>query len=56
MDQEARALPAEMLQVIEVRALRDFHFGDRHVAIGDRLTMPRHRAEYARFLCLIELT
>ena len=56
MIDESRAMPAEMCEQVPVVVLRAFHFGDRHVAVGDKLLMPRHRAEYARFLALIELT
>lgn len=56
MDCESRALPAAMLDMVQVMAVRAFHFGDRLVAAGDVMTMPRHQAEYAKFLALIELT
>ena len=56
MEPEARLLPEEMLQPVQVRALRRFELGDRVVEVGDVVTVPRHRAEYLRFLQLVEWT
>jgi hypothetical protein len=45
-----------MQEIVKVIAVREFRFGDRLVAAGDVLTMPRHQAEYAKFLGLIDIT
>ena len=45
----------EMLTPTEVRALIVFGFGAHMVAVGDVLLMPRHKAEYAKFLGLVTL-
>jgi hypothetical protein len=49
-----RRLPPDMLEGIKVRAVRPFWLGARQVTVGDTLTMPKHRAEYLRFLQLVE--
>lgn len=55
-ESSARVLPVEMQEIVKVIAVREFRFGDRLVAAGDVLTMPRHQAEYAKFLGLIDIT
>lgn len=56
MEPDSRPLPVEMLSPIAVRALRPFELGAQQVKAGDVVTVPRHRAEYLRFLQLVEWT
>ena len=53
MDDE-RELPAEMLQMVQVKILHSFVFEDLEAKAGDVLTLPRHRASYLRFRQLVE--
>jgi len=54
MIDESRALPAEMLQVVEVRAVRPFHLGDQRIEVGELVQVSKARAEYLRFVQLVE--
>jgi len=49
------SLDPSMLEPVKVRALKDFQFGLVKVYTGDLLKMPKHKAEYARFLQLVTL-
>lgn len=49
-------MPLSMLEPVQVRARRRFELGDRVVEVGGVVTVPRHRAEYLRFLQLVEWT
>lgn len=39
-----------MLEPVAVRVVVAFGLGDRMVDVGETVTVPRHRAEYLRFL------
>lgn len=39
-----------MLELVSVRALQHFGLGEKLVAVGEIVTVPKHRAEYLRFL------
>ena len=54
MEPEPRAMPAEMLQEVQVRAIRGFVFEDLEAIADEVLYVPRHRAEYLRFRQLVE--
>jgi hypothetical protein len=49
-----RILSPEMLQPVEVMVLKDFGIGDTVMKVGTTITVSRHRAEYLRFLQLVD--
>jgi len=55
-EHQAKALPVEMFESVEVRCVASFGLGDTLVAAGDVIIMSTHRASYLTFLGLVEAT
>ena len=49
-----RELPPDLLECVRVRALAEFGIGEKLVQVGDVVTVARHRADYLRFLQMVE--
>ena len=54
MDNGSRPMPPDMRELVAVRALRPFELGEKVVAVGEILSMQKHRADYLRFLQIVE--
>ena len=50
----SRTLPADMLEIVAVKALRPFEEDDRLITVGDEVQVPKHRASYLVFRQLVE--
>jgi hypothetical protein len=51
---EPRPMDQGLLEPVSVRCVVAFGLGDKVVQVGELLTVSRARAEYLRFLCLVE--
>jgi hypothetical protein len=45
-----RILPPDMLEEVQVRAVRSFIFDDLEAKAGEVLVLPKHRASYLVFM------
>ena len=53
-EHQAKALPVEMFESVEVRCVASFGLGDQLVRAGEVVTVSHARANYLRFLGLVE--
>ena len=51
---DARPMPPDMLEPVAVRCVVVFGFGDKVVQVGEVVTVSHARANYLRFLGLVE--